>query len=120
MFNVYSSLVGASSMLLVVGVFALVIADVTGVLRQISATVYAFAMSVSIEAFLVRTRVLTRIGHTIRNVLVRCALKYRARRHTPSSPLDTDLTVTLARLGPPVEQIFSVICSAEDFFDSAT
>ena len=85
MFNVYSSVVEASSVLLVVGVFALVIADITRVLRLISATFYAFAMSVSIESFLVRARVLTRIGHTIRDVLVRCALKYRARRRAPSS-----------------------------------
>ena len=58
------------SVFLVVAAFAFVVAHVAGNFRLVRAPFFTFAVAFRVEAFLVRTCVVTRIGHTIGDVLV--------------------------------------------------
>ena len=62
------------SMLLVIGAVSFVIANVTCIRNYVSTAIFAFALSFSVESFLVRSSVLASVGHTISDSLVRRAL----------------------------------------------
>lgn len=68
--NVRNRSIERMSVFLVVAAFAFVVANVASAFRLVCTTIFPFAMAFGVEAFLVRTGVVTRVCHTIGDMLV--------------------------------------------------